>query len=625
MRYLFLSYGSSHEVNEQSAASFCIDQLRYPASAFQRALCNKYSSTHFSLYYQNSNDASAKHQSSFSQHNKLWALLDGEIFNLDSLCAGFTERLRQADGTGTADVIPALYQAHGSTFLEKLQGRFALMLIDHVASTIVLYRSCLGQVPLYYHASSERIIVSSEERAIAAHPAVNIEANASMIASIFSLNASHPAGQTAFSQVSELLPGECLTWTKGVIEQWRTPLSLGQSPVSYRSDQEYADQYRDILERMVSRCLPESGKVGVMLSSGIDSAPAAAIAAQQLKRSGRNLTAYCWSLAGFDTADESRQIKQVADFSNIPLQLISAVDRWPLYDRDNVLITANSPLSNAFQGLKDTVLEAAANDECEIILNGWFGDRLFMFNQRLLITEALFEGKTGLAIGELLYWAKGKGLKGISGSLYYRLRSRLSSAIGQAGVTGDAKPWLSKFSRQQQMNENWPPEAEQHRHPDHFRSMTGPGNFQFGGSKKASFSRFGIEQRDLYRDEELIDFMLSIPLTQLIRLGQSKYIARNAAKGLIPENIRLQSRVGVLSEFYEYGIWKKERAWLWERLFDTQCTWDRYIDCDWLTAQVKKERPPEKASLIAWQCLTYELWLEKVRQLDTDKRKKDYN
>jgi hypothetical protein len=242
-----------------------------------------------------------------------------------------------------------------------------------------------------------------------------------------------------------------------------------------------------------------------------------------------------------------------------------------------------------------------------------------MFNQRLLIVEALREGKAGLAIGELLYWAKGKGLKGISVSFYNRLRCGLSSAIGQAGVTGDNKPWLSEFSRQQYMSENWPPEAKQHRHPDHFRNMTGAGNFQFGGNSKASFGRVGIEQRDLYRDEELIDYMLSIPLTQLIRLGQSKYIARNAAKGLIPENIRLQSRVGVLSEFYEYGIWKKERAWLRERLFDTQCSWDRYIDRDWLSAQFIKKHPSEKASQIAWQCLTYELWLEKVRELERQK------
>lgn len=623
MRYLFLSYGTSPEINEQLATSFCFDQLGCPAS--KRALCKEHSSTHLSLHYLNSDDTSCERQSPFSQNSKLWALLDGEIFNLDSLSAEFTGCVQQADGTGTADVILALYQAHGSTFLDKLQGRFVLMFVDHVAETVVLYRSSLGQVPLYYYASSGRIIASNEERAIAAHPAVDIEANASMLASIFSLNSSHPAGQTAFTQVSELLPGECLVWTKGVIEQWRTPLSLGQSPVSYRSDQEYADQYRNILEHMVSRCLSESGKVGVMLSSGIDSAPAAAITAQQLKRSGQTLTAYSWSLAGFDTADESRQIQQVADFANIPLQLISAVDRWPLYDREKLHITANSPLSNAFQGLKDSVLEAAASDGCEIILNGWFGDRLFMFSQRLLIAEAFREGKAGLAIGELLYWAKGKGLKGLSDSINYRLGSKLSPAMGQAAVTGDAKPWLSEFSHQQQMNENWPPEAEQHRHPDHFRSMTGSGNFQFGGNKMASFGRFGIEQRDLYRDEKLIDFMLSIPLTQFMRLGQSKYIARNAAKGLIPEKIRLQSRAGVLSEFYEYGIWKQERAWLRERLFDTQCTWDKYIDRDWLTAQLKKEHPPEKASLIAWQCLTYELWLEKVRELETAKRTKDYD
>ncbi len=549
-------------------------------------------------------------------------MLDGDILNLDSLSAEFTGYLHQADGTGAADVIPALFQAHGSTFLDKLQGRFVLMIVDHVARTVVLYRSSLGQIPLYYHATSERIIASSEERAIIAHPAVTADENATMLASIFSLNSFHPAGQTAFTQVSELLPGECLTWTEGEIEQWRTPLSLGQSPLSYRSDQEYADHYRDILERMVSRCLPESGKVGVMLSSGIDSAPAAAIAAQQLKRSGRTLTAYSWSLAGFDTADESRQIQQVADFANIPLQLISAVDHWPLYDRDNIHITANSPLSNAFQGLKDSVLEAAANDGCEIILNGWFGDRLFMFSQRLLISEAFREGQKELAMAELLYWVRNKGFKGLSGGLYNRLRSGLSSVMGQSGVTAVSRPWLSEFAHQHLMIESWPPEAEQYRHPDHFRSMTGPGNFQFGGNNKASFGRFGIEQRDLYRDEELIDFMLSIPLTQFMRLGQTKYIARNAAKGLIPENIRLQSRVGVLNEFYEYGIWNKERAWLQKRLFDAQCSWDEYIDHDWLTAQFKKEHPSETASLVAWKCMTYELWLEKVRELETAKRQK---
>jgi asparagine synthase (glutamine-hydrolysing) len=356
-----------------------------------------------------------------------------------------------------------------------------------------------------------------------------------------------------------------------------------------------------------------------MLSSGIDSAPAAAIAAQQLKKNGQALTAYSWSLPGFDTADESTQIQQVASFANIPLHLIPATDRWPLYNREKLHLTANSPLSNALQGLKDIVLEEAADDGCKIILNGWFGDRLFMFSQRLLIEEAYRAGQAGLAMSELLYWIKRKGWKGASNALINRLRTRLSSRADQLQETAAAKPWLSEFSCQHLMSEDWPPEAEQHRHPDHFRSMTGPGNFQFGGNNKASFGRFRIEQRDLYQDEELIDFMLSIPLTQFMRLGQTKFIARNAANGLIPENIRLQSRVGVLSEFYEYGIWQRERAWLQERLFDNQCTWDEYIDRAWLTAQFKKEHPPKTASLVAWQCLTYELWLEKVRELERQK------
>ena len=184
MRYLFLSYGTSPEINEQLAASFCIDQLGYSASASNRALYKEHTNTHLSLHYQDSNNASAERHSPFSQNNKFSVLLDGQIYNLDSVSAEFAGRVQQADGTGTADAIFVLYQAHGMTFLDKLQGRFALMFIDHVAETVVLYRSSLGQVPLYYHASSERIIASSEERAIAAHPAVKIEAKASMLASI---------------------------------------------------------------------------------------------------------------------------------------------------------------------------------------------------------------------------------------------------------------------------------------------------------------------------------------------------------------------------------------------------------------------------------------------------------
>jgi asparagine synthase (glutamine-hydrolysing) len=418
--------------------------------------------------------------------------------------------------------------------------------------------------------------------------------------------------------VKQLLPGQCLIWQKGDTEIRRMPLSLGQPQVRYQSDIEYADHYRQLVERMVERCLPDSGPVGVMLSSGIDSAPAAAIAAQQLRERNQPFAAYSWSLPGFDTADESNQIEQVADFAGIPLHLFPAADRWPLYDRDRLQITANSPLSNAFQGLKDVVLEAAAADGCKIILNGWFGDRLFMFSRSELVQEALRNGHTGLALGEMFYWLKQKGLKGSAGALWNRLPF---NRAGHHGSNEPAKPWLTKFSRDNLVVENWPPEAEQHRHPDHFRSMTGPGNFQFGGNNKASFGRFSLEQRNLYQDEELIDFMLSIPLTQLTRLGQSKYIARNATKGLLPENIRLQRRVGVLSEFFNYGVWHKEREWLRERLFDTACSWQQYVNEAWLAEQFTHEQPSEQAGLVAWQCLTYELWLDKVRELEALKRK----
>ena len=51
-------------------------------------------------------------------------------------------------------------------------------------------------------------------------------------------------------------------------------------------------------------------------------------------------------------------------------------------------------------------------------------------------------------------------------------------------------------------------------------------------------SAFSIECRHPFLDHRLVEFVLSLPESQIIRNGYTKYILRNAMKGIIPENIR---------------------------------------------------------------------------------------
>ena len=55
-------------------------------------------------------------------------------------------------------------------------------------------------------------------------------------------------------------------------------------------------------------------------------------------------------------------------------------------------------------------------------------------------------------------------------------------------------------------------------------------------------SAFAIECRHPYLDHRLVEFVFSLPENQKIRKGWTKYVLRNAMKGIIPENIRINRK-----------------------------------------------------------------------------------
>jgi len=57
-------------------------------------------------------------------------------------------------------------------------------------------------------------------------------------------------------------------------------------------------------------------------------------------------------------------------------------------------------------------------------------------------------------------------------------------------------------------------------------------------------ARYGIERIEPYFDPALINYTLRLPLYMTYRNGQSKFFAREAMRGLLPESIRTQPREG---------------------------------------------------------------------------------
>ena len=263
-------------------------------------------------------------------------VFDGRLDNRDALL-GEIGPAAAAD-CADAELVLIAYQRWGDACFSKLRGSLALIIADtreSGSSKICLFRTPLGGRELYYHASARYFLAATEPAALLAHPDV-------------SNDLSVPAMRSYFADFNSLLPRVVLSighaiaarravdCRTGQIRLTRDAPGIGMKPLRYRDDAAYAEHFRELLLRATHRACRSRGDVGIMLSSGMDSGPAAYFASAHLASVGRSFTAYSWALPGFPVADESPLIRALAEHAGLTLKIADADDCWPLSQARNL-------------------------------------------------------------------------------------------------------------------------------------------------------------------------------------------------------------------------------------------------------------------------------------------------
>jgi asparagine synthase (glutamine-hydrolysing) len=96
------------------------------------------------------------------------AIVNGELYEADAA----REQLRKDTGyvfKGKSDceIVIALYQLHGTSFLKYLRGEFALCLYDSRTKTFLAARDRYGIKPLFYAQHNGSLLVAAEVKAFA--------------------------------------------------------------------------------------------------------------------------------------------------------------------------------------------------------------------------------------------------------------------------------------------------------------------------------------------------------------------------------------------------------------------------------------------------------------------------
>lgn len=251
-------------------------------------------------------DLQAGQQPMANEDGSVIAVQNGEIYNFSALreeliSSGHTLRTRN-----DTEVLPHLYEEHGTGMFERLRGMFAIALWDARRERLVLARDRVGKKPLVYSSRSVGFAFASEIQALLGLTNLDRSIDDEAIAEYLTYGYI-PAPRTAFSVIRKVEAGSFLVYENGRIEEERYWSPQYEPKVPWTLD-EAAERVRDAMDEAVRIRLMSDVPLGVLLSGGLDSSAVVAFASKHSAQPVRTFS------IGFGQAnfDELRYARVVA-------------------------------------------------------------------------------------------------------------------------------------------------------------------------------------------------------------------------------------------------------------------------------------------------------------------------
>ena len=467
--------------------------------------------------------------------------------------AELIEQLRLAQATATPwtdpDLILAAYAAWGEACPARLLGDFAFVIWDVAKRKLVCVRDQVGVVPFYYHLSAERFVFANDIRAIMAHPAVPDTLNDTAIAMHLRHIQYAMPEMTFLAHVKKLQPAHMLIVTPDSVTErvyWTPDAS---QDVRLPDAAAYADALRDLLERAVTDRVRSLHPIGAHVSGGLDSSAVAALAVRRLEAQGKALVGYHW-LPTLRPEDDANAPEYVA-----MRDVIAALG----IEVENVDLTIESVCAElqrdiSLDGYTDLWYEPlvrakASQRGIRVLLSGWGGDEVVSSNGQGYLAGLFWGGGWGTMMRWIVDrsrrapnpWRRGAGLfyghvvqpslPGWATRLHPDARrQRLPNFFCIAPAFDAAVPKTVAGL-------DWPRTAGAHAVQARRLTM---GHLQARMEVWATQgAQDGIEYRYPLLDRRLLEFCLGAPSDLFSDGVHSRSLFRNAAQGLLPDNIRL--------------------------------------------------------------------------------------
>ncbi|MFF6995117.1 asparagine synthase (glutamine-hydrolyzing) [Streptomyces sp. NPDC008313] len=213
----------------------------------------------------------------------LACVFNGEVYNHRQLRAELASQGHSFEGDCDGDVLLPLYELYGDAFVSRLEGMFAIAVVDRRAEPVLkLFTDHAGMKSLYYYLSADgrRLCFASELRALGRFPDFPDEIDPLAVDRYLGGRAVWGPG-TVHTRVRTLEPGSALTFAGGRLSLTRTRPEPAEPdwPAGGPTVASAARTLDELLRLELDRMLDADVPVCVITSGGLDSSYTTALAA----------------------------------------------------------------------------------------------------------------------------------------------------------------------------------------------------------------------------------------------------------------------------------------------------------------------------------------------------------
>jgi asparagine synthase (glutamine-hydrolysing) len=487
-----------------------------------------------------------------NEDGRFTMVFNGEIYNSPALrveCERAGHRFRSSmDG----EVILHMWETQGSSALDRLNGIFAVAVLDSATGELFLARDPLGVKPLVYAEAEGEIWFASELRALLAMGAPTGGADLVALAQFLSF-LWIPDPQTPYTRVRSVEPGTVLRWTSGGSRASRfcAPLHPVESPLTvhpHEAVEELRSRFTDAVRRQLLSDVP----IAIMASGGVDSSLIWWAADGRVER------AYTieWTDATGDErlSEDTMTVRALSDLLGTPVTYVAGDEA------SSSLPRAGDLFADPAHDLARAISHRASGDGFKVLLSGQGGDELFagyarhraaLFLRRLRLGIA---GKAaeqvtsrcglGLRTEYMTRIARAVSERDPFGS--YMQICTYSAAVDRARVLGCTEAEVSNdvvWQRHRSVFDALPTGASFLRKAMALDLGVYLPGLGLAYNDRASMEH-GIEVRVPWLDLELVRWSLTLPDSLLIRGQRAKWLPKELAAHVISPQVAQRAKRG---------------------------------------------------------------------------------